>query len=536
MPRPRGASRVAAFFSLAAFFSDWAHVLDVALVQAVALLGPRELCAAAAACGAWAETITASEAWLWSIVGNVGAGIDPEIFARLQTWAGAMDVVLRNALQLWFCRAHLWGASAWRLSSGPLREPVATIACLPLPCASARVCCGAWPGGGGHSAGAAVGTAEGVLNFLRLCVSDAPTWGLRGQAVQGMEVVASVRSAHGQHHITAVQPLGPTGARAISSGLDGLLRLWDCSTGEELVQIRTDHARGINSVAVCPTDASRALSCGDDGLVLTYDVERASREGHAVGNAAEPLQRLEAHGAAAYCAAWTCGDCFATGGFDRRALLWDRRASTAAPVAVMPARHHVYALAPLAGSLGGVGAAEGGGAGALAVAVSDGTISHWDLRALSRAPLRELRGHSGAVESLATLPGDVLASASVDGTLRLWDAGRGGEPSWMWSGGLGPLTSVSAALEDALLVVGVRGEPTLLALDYGAAAGCVPEALARLQLPGLRPWTRRLGASGSVVAPPEGHGRHSDLLRTQRTEVSCATPPLSIGFTALAPW
>ncbi|CAK0855151.1 unnamed protein product, partial [Prorocentrum cordatum] len=64
------------------------------------------------------------------------------------------------------------------------------------------------------------------------------------------------------------------------------------------------------------------------------------------------------------------------------------------------------------------------------------------MRRAAKEPVREMRGHAAAVESLAVLPGDILASASADGTVRLWDAARSCEPSWLWSApGKGPLAS-----------------------------------------------------------------------------------------------
>merc|ERR1712066_261737 len=120
-----------------------------------------------------------------------------------------------------------------------------------------------------------------------------------------------------------------------------------------------------------------------------------------------------------------------------------------------------------------------------------------------------MRGHMGAVEALTVLPGDILVSASADGTLRLWD--RAGEPAWLWSG-RGPMTGVATVLEDTLLAVGLGLAPTVLTLDYVEAAHCVPEVMERLHLPALQPWKR--GPAG--IVPPEGIGRHSDLLSQRR--------------------
>jgi WD40 repeat protein len=61
----------------------------------------------------------------------------------------------------------------------------------------------------------------------------------------------------------------------------------------------------------------------------------------------------------------------------------------------------------------------------LASASGDRTIKLWD--AGSGAVLQTLEGHSNSVNAVAFSPdGKVLASASDDGTIKLWDAGSGG--------------------------------------------------------------------------------------------------------------
>jgi len=60
----------------------------------------------------------------------------------------------------------------------------------------------------------------------------------------------------------------------------------------------------------------------------------------------------------------------------------------------------------------------------LASASDDGTVKLWN--AGSGAVLQTLKGHSSSVQAVAFSPdGKMLASASYDNTVKLWDAGSG---------------------------------------------------------------------------------------------------------------
>ncbi len=79
-------------------------------------------------------------------------------------------------------------------------------------------------------------------------------------------------------------------------------------------------------------------------------------------------------------------------------------------------------------------------AGWLASASLDGTLRLWDARRLS--PVAVLRGHSGAVTAVDFAPdGRTLASAGADGTVRLWSVPARREVAVM-PGAVAPLTRV----------------------------------------------------------------------------------------------
>jgi len=485
--------------------SDWAHLPDIILLQVVVLLGPGDMCATAPVCRLWAETAAASETWLWSIVGS--ARLPQNAFRLMESWAQRAQVGIRLALQLWVCRAHLWGVQTWNphVVESPFR-----IISEPLNDKTTPMCCTAWASqrsnpasGADQGAGVAVGLADGLLAFYCLETEEAPEHGARGVIPMRIEKVASVPSAHGRQLITSIQPLSSKVPSVVSSGLDGLLRIWDRTTGEETAQIITEHGRGINQVAVSPCKSDRLLCCGDDGLVLVYDGTTVS---------GSPMMRMTGHKAPAYCATWLSPNACSTGGFDRKAFVWDCRSQSRA-VASMTTRHHIYSLAVIDCNGDGCHNQSQGERDPqqLVAALADGSIAQWDLRYVSKEPLQELVGHSAAVEALAVLPGGVLASASADCSMRLWDMAHSVTRATCTWDGLGALTGLASLMEDTLIVTGLQTSLTVLTLDYKNALACVPDVLARLQSPMLQPWK-------PDTAPPEGYGRHYSKLQQKRQQ------------------
>jgi len=68
-----------------------------------------------------------------------------------------------------------------------------------------------------------------------------------------------------------------------------------------------------------------------------------------------------------------------------------------------------------------------------------------------------LRGHNNNVWSLALLPGGQLASGDYGGTVRLWDAARGGEATAVLEGHRGHVYALAALADGHRLAVGVTG-------------------------------------------------------------------------------
>lgn len=454
--------------------SEWPSLPDVVLLNAAALLGPKEVSSLAVTCSSWAETITNSQAWLWSAV--AACSVPSDVCRCLESWCCSKNLPLRQGLQLWLCRAHLWGAPEACFSS-PVQVNDSWCG------GQSTVCCTSWSSENGTPA-VALGFSDGTLHFGALDPGEAR--GLRGPQPTTLRLDRSVRSAHGRSLVTAVQTLQPYG-RAVTSGLDGLLRVWDPETAEEIHQIVTGHQRGLNSVVVSSEAEPRLLTCGDAGEVMIYSPTCLA--------GAAPLQSLSGHQAGAYCGSWLSASSCITGGFDRRCILWDLRSGKQR--SVLPARQHVYSL---------ISASEH----ELFVGLGEGCITHWDLRQLT--PLRDLRGHNGAVEALALMPG-ALCSCAADGVMRIWCRSRA-ESTWQFSPRNGAaLSCLSTVNEDTLLLCGSGFNPSCISLDYDKAVLHVPKALRKMNLHSMRPFQHG------------GAGRHTDLRRRRRQGRSSA--PLS---------
>jgi WD40 repeat protein len=104
----------------------------------------------------------------------------------------------------------------------------------------------------------------------------------------------------------------------------------------------------------------------------------------------------------------------------------------------------------------------------LASASRDGTVKLWD--AGSGAELQTLKGHAGPVTAVAFSPtGKTLASAAWDGTVKLWDTGSGAVLQTIEVGGVVDTLSFS---DDGTLLETNRGSlHTAILSDHAAMSG-----------------------------------------------------------------
>lgn len=208
----------------------------------------------------------------------------------------------------------------------------------------------------------------------------------------------------------------PDGDRLALAGGDGAVRLIDAAGGAPLLELRAGNAP-IWSVAISPDGTLLAAGAGAlPGLVFR-------KPGQVVVwriDSGEELVRLDGAKDRVTAVAFSPdGQHLAAGGQDRRLRLW--RTMDWAPLEVSPDHQQgVSAVVWLSDTR--LASAEGEVVTSRA-GEDPGDILLWELDNLA-APTR-LSGHSRGVRALAVSPdAKWLASASYDGTVRLWDVSR----------------------------------------------------------------------------------------------------------------
>ena len=233
------------------------------------------------------------------------------------------------------------------------------------------------------------------------------------------------------------------GLRLVGGGDDGVVRMWEATTGRELLTLR-GHGGRVTAVAVRPSGPDRPvelLSSAEDATLRFWDGERrrdvveTSIGSNVVAAAIHPG-----------------GRCVLVGTATGSAAIWDLVQRRPMHGLILGRRVRAVAFAP-----DGLHAAAAGDQGAcriwstedgrtetilpcpsaailavafspegkrLATATGDGSVRIWDISGTREQAA--CRGHTGAATGVAWSPdGNTIASTGTDGTVRLFNSATG---------------------------------------------------------------------------------------------------------------
>lgn len=218
----------------------------------------------------------------------------------------------------------------------------------------------------------------------------------------GAERVLWSRPGHGGAVHALLVRRTVDGEQAITSGADGIIKLWDLSRGDELASLR-GHAGAVHCLTLLQSSSGEPESWlaagGSDGTLSLFDLQTRRL-----------VRTLPVEGGAVLsCVAPRPGQLL-TGSEDGVVRTWNL-AEHGVSKAQRSHLRGVSALLPLADGE------------RLVTASLDGTLKLWRLG--QDEPLSTLRGHEEGVSGCVLLPASTdgverLVSSSLDGTLRLW--------------------------------------------------------------------------------------------------------------------
>jgi WD40 repeat protein len=189
------------------------------------------------------------------------------------------------------------------------------------------------------------------------------------------------------------------GSRVVTASDDKTARVWDATTGKDLVVLR-GHTSRVQSAAFSP-DGTRIVTASSDGTARIWDAVTGKE-----------IIILRGHeGGVASAAFSPDGKRIVTASYDKTARIWD--AVTGKEVTVL--RGHSNYVESASFSPDG---------SRIVTASYDETARIWD--AATGKELVNLRGHDNAVQTAAFSPdGSRIVTASQDFTVRIWNASTG---------------------------------------------------------------------------------------------------------------
>jgi WD40 repeat protein len=200
---------------------------------------------------------------------------------------------------------------------------------------------------------------------------------------------------------------GPDSTTLVSAALDRTVRRWHMGSGDAVDMY--DVGAPVRALALSPNGARLALALeGDNVALLTADSGRRTADGGTMVDATVGGQRPSASAPWSLSARGLCwgadSERLALACDDGTVRLWGARGKELAALAGHSNWVRAVAFAP-----GGKLLASGG---------DDRTVRLW--RAGDGAHLHTYKGHSGHITAVAFVDDDTLASSSIDRTVRLW--------------------------------------------------------------------------------------------------------------------
>jgi WD40 repeat protein len=257
----------------------------------------------------------------------------------------------------------------------------------------------------------------------------------------------------------------PDGQRAVSASSDHTLKVWELSSGRELLTL-TGHSSNVKAVAVTP-DGQRAVSASDDNTLKVWDLS-SGRE----------LLTLTGHHSRYVTAVAVTpdGQRAVSASYDNTLKVWDLTSGCE--------------LHTLTGHSRSVNAVAVTPDGQRAVSASDdNTLKVWELS--SGRELLTLTGHSSDVKAVAVTPdGQRAVSASYDHTLKVWDLATRRELLTV-TGQRFPVTAVAVTPDGQRAVTTARYDLTLKVWDLSSGRE-------------LRTLTGHSGYIEAVAVTPDG--------------------------------
>ena len=239
----------------------------------------------------------------------------------------------------------------------------------------------------------------GVTTDANWVILDDGSGGMLIQDIHYRNSLTPVHSPTGVFNDVAISPL--KGRFFVTTGSDGLLRVWDTSTGRQIDSMGTIES-AMRAVDINTKTQELVVSVGDKGRIVYWDLlkKHASRS-------------YKGHEGDLYAVTFLFNSRFiATGGEDGKVRIWDTaNGYMTREMDVTPATVTSLAAGPH---------------DQLVAGDSEGRIHLWNIKPKEPPLTFTLLGHEGPVRDLDfSKDGFRLLSGGDDGAVRLWDIQRG---------------------------------------------------------------------------------------------------------------